>query len=152
MAKVFGLAKGYETQTFVANYKGPLFPVNLLSASAMRLTATHEDTNATLCLVYSAQSLILDRSVTPNRVSGEASFFSANGQDMLFCDFNGIVLDRDSDGEPDKATVNVVFKGGTGRFTGATGVGSVEADLHPERGFSQGRIEAEVNVPLAAPQ
>jgi hypothetical protein len=147
MPTTFGLAKGYSSHRFTANYKGPLFPVNMLAPTSMKLTATHEDRDASLGLIFSAQALTMDASVTPHRVSGEASFFTENGSDMLFCDFSGIVVDRDSDGEPDKATVHVVFKGGTGRFIGATGTGAVEADLHPELGFSQGRIEADVYIP-----
>jgi hypothetical protein len=49
--------------------------------------------------------------------------------------------------EPQKAFVHVIFTGGTGRFEHATGTGTVEADLFPSKGFSQGKIVGNVIIP-----
>jgi len=38
------------------------------------------------------------------------------------------------------AYVHVVLTGGIGRFINASGTGSVEAELHPDKGFSQRKI------------
>jgi hypothetical protein len=71
------------SHNYVANFQGPLIPVKVSSSTDIELVATHQDANATLGLTGSAQKVALDMSVVPNKVSGEASFFSADGKDIL---------------------------------------------------------------------
>ena len=144
---VFGMPSGYQTLDYQANFKGPLVILKGLTPDDFHLVATHEDENALLNLTGSAQKLQVDLTTFPNRINGEASFFSKDGKDCLFCNFSGVGTQQLGDQEFQDAFVHVVFTGGTGRFTNATGYGVVEADLYPHKGFSQGTIKATVYVP-----
>lgn len=142
----FGDPDGFKGEQFVANYKGPLLVLKQ-RGTTITLTATHEDPNATLGLTYSAQMLDLDTSANPPRVDGIASFFTAAAAEVLECKFNGVVLPGPKEPDKQRAFVQVVFTGGTGRFEHASGVGFVEADLFPSRGYSEGTIKANVFTP-----
>lgn len=150
MAKTetFGMPSGFRSLEYVANFKGPLLILKGFSPNDFHLVATHEDDNALLNLTGSAQKLQVDLTTFPNRINGEASFFSKDGKDTLFCNFSGVATQKPDEQEFQDAFVHVVFTGGTGRFKDATGFGVVEADLFPHRGFSQGTIKATVYVPV----
>lgn len=150
MAKteIFGMPSGFQTLQYEANFKGPLVILKGLTPSDFNLVATHEDENALLNLTGSAQKLQVDLTTFPNRINGEASFFSKDGQDCLFCNFSGVATQKPDEQEFQDAFVHVVFIGGTGRFKNATGNGVVEADLFSHRGFSQGVIKATVYIPV----
>ena len=145
--KNFGTAENFSGNNFVANYKGPLTPLKFHDPTTLELVATHQDENATLELFGSAQRIMFDTSVVPNKVSGEASFFTRDGQHILFCNFAGIAPLKKAGDDFQMAYVHVLFTGGTGKFANASGTGSVEAELYPDRGFSQGKIIANVILP-----
>lgn len=148
-ARIFGTPKSADSLEFVANYQGPLHLLNKVRDD-LALAATHEDVNALLGLTKSAQVLSVDTSVEPNQVSGTASFFSANGEDAVFSTFNGIAPSRAEGQEFQEAFVFVIFTGGTGKFQGATGTATVEAQLFPEQAMSKGTIRGTVIIPNVA--
>jgi hypothetical protein len=149
MAKteIFGMPSKFQALEYEANFKGPLVILKGLAPNDFHLVATHEDENALLNLTGSAQNLQVDLTTFPNRINGEASFFSKDGQDCLFCKFSGVSTEKPEGQEFQDAFVHVVFTGGIGRFKNATGSGIVEADLFTHKGFSQGTIKATVFVP-----
>ena len=140
----FGADASARELEYVANFKGPLHLLDQRGFHA-DLVATHEDPEATLDLTMSAQKLRVDLSTTPNTVAGNASFFSKNGKDALFCDFHGHLTPMNAEGNQ-QAYVHAVFTGGQGKYAGATGTASVEADLFPARSFSQGTIRGSVLI------
>ena len=85
-----GTIENFSGNNFEANYKGPLTPLKVNSVTNIELVATHLDEQATLGLVGSAQKIIFDTSSVPNKVSDEASFFTKDGQNILFCNFAGV--------------------------------------------------------------
>ena|ERR1700722_19012645 len=145
-ANNFGTPATARELDYEANFKGPL---HLLSKAGPQvdLVATHQDQLATLGLTMSAQKLTVDTSKVPNTVSGTASFFSKDGKDALFCTFHGTLSPLDPASGRQEAYVQTVFTGGEGQFQGATGTGSVEAELYPSLATSQGTIKAKVILP-----
>ena len=146
-SRTFGTPNNFNELEFVANYEGPLHLLNKTS-NTVALAATHQDINALLDLTRSAQVLQVDTSVVPNKISGTASFFGSDGKDALFSTFNGVAPERPAGQDAQQAFVYVIFTGGVGRFEGATGTATVEADLFPERALSKGTIKGTVKLPV----
>ena len=143
---MFGTQASHNEHLYEASFSGPLHILGV-AKTTMDLVATHQDPSATLDLTMSAQALSVDTTVSPNVVSGTASFFSRNGRDMLFCKFHGTMTDLDPATGRQEAYVHTVFTGGQGRFSGATGTGAVEAELFPMQARSAGKIKGTVILP-----
>jgi hypothetical protein len=138
-----------QTLEFRANYRGPIGILNN-KTDGVDILAVHQAGEATLGLDSSAQKISIDVSTSPNRISGEASFYTKEGTDLLFSTFTGEAEPLAPGQKRQDVTVRVTFQGGTGRFANATGTADVKATFLFDEGISQGSLAGTVWVPQAA--
>ena len=134
-------------------YQGPFVITDDSNPMAVKFRADNHHavgSSGDLQLNESAQSWDVDALVTPNRIyNGFATFSGPFG--TLFSTFEG-VSPVPPPGQPYvEAFVDVTFTGGTGVFVGATGHGTVYAQL-AFTGISTGTIDGIVTlVPAPGP-
>jgi hypothetical protein len=131
---------------FRASYRGPIGILNN-KTDGIDILAVHQAGEATLDLTSSAQKINIDTSVSPNQISGEASFYTKEGTDLLFSTFTGEAEPLTEGQTRQDVNVKVVFQGGTGRFAKATGTADVQAAFLFDEGISQGTLVGTVLLP-----